>query len=581
MALSQPELDGTIGAGLDPCFARQLRFKLLPCQSAVVTFIFGEALSEQELHELVVRYSSGAALDAAFAEASLGWKESLGGLRVTSASPEIDRMINGWLPYQALSSRILGRTAFYQSSGAYGFRDQLQDAGNLCLLWPELTRRQILLHAGHQFEEGDVLHWWHGPPVERGVRTRFSDDLLWLPYVTYQYMQCTGDVQVLDAVAPFLKGPELDAAEQECYLKPCVSSEQGSVFEHCCRALDRSLTAGRHGLPLMGSGDWNDGMNRVGSDGRGESVWLGFFLYQILEWFIPLARQRGDALRADRYALYRKGVRQQLDIAGWDGNWYRRAYYDNGTPLGTRDAAECRIDGLVQAWAVLSDGAPANRAAQAMDAVERQLVNEADGLIRLLTPPFVNAPEDPGYIKGYVAGVRENGGQYTHAACWMVAAMAKLGRRDRALQLLIMLSPTWHTRNAEQVERYRVEPYVIAADIYGAEPHVGLGGWTWYTGSAGLAYRIAVESVLGLRLEGGRNLLLSPCVPDDWPDYYMEYRIPGSITRYIIDVRNPHGRTESVVGATIDGVALQPSRGIARVPVTDDGASHRVVITLG
>src|SRR5690606_15994529 len=394
-----------------------------------------------------------------------------------------------------------------------------------------IPRRQILLHAAHQFVEGDVLHWWH-PPASRGIRTRFSDDLLWLPYAACVYVNATGDDALLDEQAPFLTARALEPGEDEVFLEPADSGERGSVYEHCCRALDRSLTRGAHGLPLIGTGDWNDGMNRVGREGRGESVWLGFFLCHVLDAFVPICRQRGDDARAERYAAHRAALAAALEDAGWDGEWYRRAFYDDGTPLGSAASDECRIDAIAQAWAVLSGVAAPVRARQALDAVDRHLVVERDGVIRLLTPPFDRTPKDPGYIKGYLPGVRENGGQYTHGALWVVAAFAALGRADRAARLLEMLSPVSHARTPEQVERYKVEPYVIAADVYAAEPHVGRGGWTWYTGSAGWLFRVGLESVLGLRVVRGREVVLRPCIPADWPGFTLRWRVPDGATVY-------------------------------------------------
>lgn len=580
-ALQQPQLDGAQGEGFDACFARQLLFTLAPGASSTFDVALGEAVGEAELEALTQRYATQQAISAALETVVKFWRDQLGRIRVRSPSPELDHMINGWLPYQALSCRIWGRTAYYQSSGAYGFRDQLQDAGNLCLLWPARTRHQILLHARHQFEEGDVLHWWHAEPVERGIRTRFSDDLLWLPYVTGQYLDRSGDASILDESVPFLAAAGLDPGEEERYLKAQWSATPANLYEHCCRALDRSLTQGAHRLPLMGTGDWNDGMNRVGREGRGESVWLGFFLCGLLERFTPLAQARGDKDRAERYSAYRSALVDALNDTGWDGQWYRRAYYDDGTPLGTHEAAECRIDGLVQAWAAMSGIAPPERSGQAMSALESHLVDEASGLIRLLTPPFVNAAEDPGYIKGYVAGVRENGGQYTHATCWMIAAAAQLGLRDRAARWLAMISPLAHTRRAALLARYKVEPYVIVADIYAARPHVGRGGWTWYTGSAGLGYRIALESILGLRIAEGRVLELRPCVPDDWPHYEIEYQAPDSESRYQIHIRNPDACSEAVIAASVDGAPLSVSDGMLRLELATDGEIHQVAVTLG
>ncbi|WP_051749181.1 GH36-type glycosyl hydrolase domain-containing protein [Nevskia soli] len=580
-ALRSPGLDGSCGDGLDPCFARRLRFDLMAGETVTWNILLGEAMGETELDALLDNYRDNAAVAAALDQVVQSWRERLNAIRVHTPSTSIDRMINGWLPYQALSCRINGRTAFYQSSGAYGYRDQLQDAGNLCLLWPELTRQQILLHARHQFTEGDVLHWWHAEPMERGIRTRFSDDLLWLPYVAGQYLERTGDFSILDEPVPFLRAPPLAEGQEESNLKAGITVDRATLYEHCCRALDRSLTQGEHGLPLMGAGDWNDGMNRVGHKGRGESVWLGFFLIVLLDAFIPLVRQRGEPGRLARYVAYREQLLTHLNGAGWDGKWYRRAYYDDGTPLGTGEAGECRIDGLSQAWSVLSAVAPTVRGVQAMRELESQLVAASDGLIRLLTPPFVKTRDDPGYIKGYVAGVRENGGQYTHAACWMIEAAARLGWRDRAASWLAMIAPLQHAQNQRSVERYKVEPYVIAADIYGARPHIGRGGWTWYTGSAALAYRVALEAVLGLRLENGRTLVLKPCVPDEWPEYRIEFRAPAGGAQYLIDVVNPRGCTESIIGAIMDGQALEIVSGTVRVPLDTAGERHHMFVTLG
>jgi cyclic beta-1,2-glucan synthetase len=413
------------------------------------------------------------------------------------------------------------------------------------------------------------------------MRTRFSDDLLWLPYLTAFYVRTTGDWPILDESAGFLTARTLEPGEDEAYLIPQPSGESSDVYTHCCRALDRSLTQGAHGLPLMGTGDWNDGMNRVGREGPGESVWVGFFLYRILDDFIPICERRGDQARAQRYRIYQTNLRSALNDAGWDGSWYRRAYYDDGTPLGSAQNDECRIDALAQAWAVLSKAAPPERAAQAMDAVEQHLVSRDAGLIRLLTPPFDRDAHDPGYIKGYTPGIRENGGQYTHAAIWVVQALAELGRRERAAAYLEMLGPISHTRTPEQVAIYQVEPYVVAADIYGVSPHVGRGGWTWYTGSAGWMYRVAIESVLGFRLEGGDTLLLQPCIPDDWPEFRITFRPTDGKTHYEIVVRNPTGCAATVQSVTMDGKSGIIEAGSARIPLMADGSVHTVVVVLG
>jgi N,N'-diacetylchitobiose phosphorylase len=504
----------------------------------------------------------------------------LAGVQIATPSPVLDLMVNGWLAYQNLSCRMWGRSAYYQSGGAFGFRDQLQDSAALLYLDPSITRAQILLHAAHQFVEGDVMHWWH-PPTSKGIRTRFSDDLLWLPYITAFYVARTGDTGVLDAEAPFVTGPELESDEDERFMVPENSGLVGSVYEHCCLAIDRSLTAGVHGIPLMGSGDWNDGMNRVGREGRGESVWLGFFLFAILDDFIPLAESRDDAERAARYREYRDRLGESLNDAGWDGGWYRRAFYDDGTPLGTASGDECRIDAIAQAWSVLSGAAPAERAEIALDAAEQHLVREEEKLIRLLTPPFDNTENDPGYIKGYLPGIRENGGQYTHGALWVVRALAELGRAERATKLLEMLSPITHGRTPSEVEVYRAEPYVIAADVYSVAPHVGRGGWTWYTGSAGWMYRVALESLLGLTIVGGSRLELRPCVPESWPGFTVRMRLPDGRTRYEI-VLTRAGAGASTTQLHVDGELLADAveNGAASIALVRDGGAHLLQISL-
>jgi cyclic beta-1,2-glucan synthetase len=577
--LRKERLDGATGTGLDPCAALQVPLVIAPGETAEVAFLLGETEDEAAARAILAKYREADAVGAALEEVTGFWTDLVGAVQVRTPSPELDVMVNGWLAYQNLGCRVWGRTAFYQSGGAFGFRDQLQDSSALVYLRPELTRRQIVLHASHQFVEGDVLHWWH-PPLSKGIRTRFADDLLWLPYITAFYVSATGDDGVLDESAPFVTAEQLAPGEDETFLFPDDSGQRASVYEHCCRSIDRSLTRGAHGLPLMGTGDWNDGMNRVGREGRGESVWLGFFLAGILDDFIPVCEARGDAERAERYRAYRCGLGQALNAEGqgWDGGWYRRAYYDNGAPLGSAANDECRIDAIAQAWAVLSGVAPPERAEQALDAMERHLVSERDGIIRLLTPAFDRTPHDPGYIKGYLPGVRENGGQYTHAALWAVRALAQAGRTERAARLLEMVSPVTHGRTPDEVAAYQAEPYVIAADVYGVEPHVGRGGWTWYTGSAGWMFRVALESVLGITLSGGDALVVHPCVPRGWDGFTVRYRLPDGATTYELVVTRGAG---AGIHGTVDGQPLASADGALRIPLASGGGTHRVEVVLG
>ncbi len=578
------ELDPRTGAGFESCAAFVRTVTIAPGETRSFRWLLGQVAQAGDIPRLINRYGSAEGSAAALEDSTSFWKTLTSRLQIRTPRPEIDRMVNGWLPYQNLSCRIWGRSAFYQSGGAYGFRDQLQDAAAFAATWPHFLREQILLHAAHQFEEGDVMHWWH-PLKSRGVRTRFSDDLLWLPYVTLDYLAATGDREILDEQVGYVIGPDVPSDADEVYIEPAVAALEESLYEHCGRAIDRSLTKGRHGLPLIGSGDWNDGMNRVGCEGKGESVWLGFFLFDVLRRFIPVCEARGDTARANEYRSFVDELEVSLNDAGWDGEWYRRAFYDDGAVIGSAHSDEAKIDALVQAWSVISRAAPKDRARQALDAMEHRLVSEHDGIIRLLSPPFDRTDHDPGYIKGYVPGVRENGGQYTHAALWAVKALAEDRRCERAANLLAMLSPISHARSSDDVARYQVEPYVIAADVYGEPPHVGRGGWTWYTGSAGWMHRVAVESILGFRVVEGEALEIDPCIPSSWSEFELHYRHPATGTAYDIRVENPPSEKGSasdrrVTSVKLNGVEVEAVGGKARIPLADDGLRHRVEIRL-
>jgi cyclic beta-1,2-glucan synthetase len=567
-------LSGRVGAGLDPCGALQTTVELSPGRRAEVLFLLGEADSAEEAKELVRRYRR-ANLDALLEEVERMWDDILGALQIRTPDRSMDILVNRWLLYQTLACRVWARSAFYQAGGAYGFRDQLQDSMALTVARREITREQILRSAARQFTEGDVQHWWH-PPSGIGVRTRMSDDRLWLPYALVHYLEVTGDRAILDAPIPFLAGPPLAEGEHEKYFLPSVSPETATLFEHCARALDRSLAVGAHGLPLMGTGDWNDGMNRVGHLGRGESVWLGWFLHTVLWEFARIAEARGEKERAQAWREHVQKIEIALERDGWDGDWYRRAFFDDGTPIGSAQNAECRIDSIAQSWGVLSGAAERGRAVRAMAALEEYLVRRGDGLVLLFTPPFDKTPLDPGYIKGYVPGVRENGGQYTHAAIWAVCAFAALGDGDKAGELFSILNPINHAGTRAGLYRYKVEPYVAAADIYAEIPHVGRGGWTWYTGSAGWMYRAAVEWILGFRLRE-LSLHLDPCIPRAWPGYEISFRYHSS--RYELEVQNPYGVTRGVSRVEVDG---EPVEGGAReIPLSNDGKTHRIVVVLG
>jgi cyclic beta-1,2-glucan glucanotransferase len=566
-------LSKRVGAGLDPCAALQTGLELRPGGRAEVVFFLGQGESREDARELIDRYR-GADLDGVLREVTKRWDDVLGTVQITTPEPSMDILLNRWLLYQTLSCRVWARGAFYQMSGAYGFRDQLQDVLALTVAQRDITRRHLLRAATRQFVQGDVQHWWH-PPSGRGVRTRISDDLLWLPYAAIHFIEVTGDMTVLDEVVPFLDGDALAEGQNESYFQPRVSEACATLFEHCARALDRSLVVGSHGLPLIGTGDWNDGMNRIGQQGKGESVWLGWFLHTILWEFAKVADARGEHRRAETWRLHVSALKAALEREAWDGEWYRRAYFDDGTPLGSATNSECRIDSIAQSWGVISGAAEPGRGARAMAAVEQQLVRRPEGLVLLLTPPFNRTAHDPGYIKAYVPGVRENGGQYTHAAVWTVLAFAALSDGDKAAELFRMLNPINHSASRATVQRYKVEPYVVAGDVYSEPPHVGRGGWTWYTGSAGWLYRAALEWILGFRMRGS-VLSIDPCIPRNWPRYSISFRYHSAV--YEIRVENPSSVSRGVARIELDGKVLA---GAANIPLADDGTKHQVLILLG
>jgi cellobiose phosphorylase len=569
-AMKRYRLSGRVGAGLDPCAAIQVPVELADGQEREIIFRLGAGLNAGDAGNLIRRYGGSSAARNVLEEVWKFWKRTLGTIHVETPDQSINMLVNGWLMYQTLACRIWARSGYYQSGGAFGFRDQLQDVMALIHVSPNLVREHILLCASRQFKEGDVQHWWH-PPSGRGVRTHCSDDYLWLPLVTSRYVLHTGDTGVLDESVTFLSGRPLKPEDDSYYDLP-GQSVAASLYVHCVRAIQKSLCVGEHGLPFIGTGDWNDGMNMVGNEGKGESVWLGFFLYEVLIQFSKVAQLHGDIPMVDRCKLFAASLQKNLEKNGWDGEWYLRAWFDDGSPLGSAKNPECQIDSISQSWSVLSGAGDANRSRIAMDSVSKHLVNLKSNLIQLLNPPFDKSAMNPGYIKGYVPGVRENGGQYTHAAIWAAMAYAKLGDTNHAWELLTMINPINHAITPDEIAKYKVEPYVIAADVYAVAPHIGRGGWTWYTGSAGLMYRLIVESLLGLRLEIDK-LFIVPCLPANWESFIVHYRYRETIYHITIKQITDIDRK---IWIMIDSAESDKDF----IPLIDDRQEHSVEIRL-
>ena len=570
--------DNDVKTGGDPCASFKREITLEPGEEQTWIVLMGQTSDRENGEQLIQQYQSAEQVEQAFRKVTESWEDRLNRIRVHTPDDSLNQMMNGWLMYQNIACRMWSRTGFYQAGGAYGFRDQLQDAMAAFYSDPDMTRDQILLHASRQFPEGDVQHWWH-PPTGRGVRTNISDDKLWLPYVVDFYIESSGDLEILNEEIPYLDARALDEREDEAYLHPETSSRKDSLYEHCERAIDDALETGEHGLPLIGTGDWNDGMNRVGHEGKGESVWLGFFLHTILKKFTKYSHDMGDTKRAETYEEQARALATRLNDEGWDGKWFLRAFYDDGTPMGSAKNEECRIDAISQAWSVISEAANPEKGRMALEALEEHLISKEDQLIRLLTPPFDQSDQDPGYIKGYVPGVRENGGQYTHAATWAIKAFAESGFGNKAVEYMHMINPINHALNQEKASVYKAEPYAVAADIYGESPLVGRGGWTWYTGSAGWMYRVTLESILGVRVRGD-TLIIQPAISSDWDSYSVDWTLRDGETVYEVEVGNPSGLQTGALEGTVDDNPVHFPEGPAKINLEKDQQRHVVDLRL-
>ena len=575
--IRRESLSNTVGIGYNPCSVINIQVTIPAGRQKDIVFLLGEGNTVEECKILVDNYKDIAASKAALERVEEFWSGKLSTIQIETPDNSMNYMMNSWLMYQTIACRIWGRAGFYQVGGAFGARDQMQDAINAIYHMPEKARKQIIRNCRHQYREGDIQHWWHpvpGSDIHKGIRSRYSDDLLWLPLGVAKYVSVTGDESILEEKVPFIESPILRDDERERYEVPKLSKDVGTVYEHCIRAIERSLALGERGLPLMGGGDWNDGMNKVGHKGSGESVWMGWFLATVLKDFIPICDKMKDFERSNRYKQHISKLKEGLEHNGWDGEWYRRAYFDNGTPIGSKENSECTIDSITQSWSVISTLGDKVRAKMALESAEKYLVNRKDGIIALLTPPFDDVDLDPGYIKSYVPGIRENGGQYTHAAAWLIKAFAMLGHGDKAYDLFRMINPINHTRSSIECAKYGVEPYVVAADVYTNPQHMGRGGWTWYTGSSGWLYRVGLEDILGFSIEENK-ILLDPCIPRDWSGFKIKYRYKN--TSYEIEVKNPDGVCKGISSIYMDGERVDNGY----VELVDDGADHLITVEMG
>ena len=571
--LKKVSLNNQNSLGKKACIAYEIEIVLESFETKEISLILGAEEETMDCKTIAYKYQKLANCKQELDKTQNFWKEFLGRLQVYTPLESTNILLNGWVTYQMITSRLFGKTGYYQSGGAYGFRDQLQDTLGLKYLEPEVLKQQIILHSKHQFVEGDVEHWWHNEN-QRGIRTRFSDDLLWLAYAVIEYINFTGDNTILEIQTPYLEGAILEENQDERYEKYLSSKQEGSIYEHCIKAIERSFCFGENGLPKIGSGDWNDGFSTVGNKGKGESVWLGFFLSLILENFIPICKQRGEEAKAQKYEEIKNQLKKALNTNGWDGRWYKRAFMDDGNVLGSMENEECRIDSIAQSWSVISKVGDNDKKYISMESLENHLIDRENGIIKLLDPPFEKSALEPGYIKAYLPGVRENGGQYTHSSVWVIIAEAMLGFGDKALELYRMINPIEHARTKEASKKYKVEPYVIAADVYGSGNLAGRGGWTWYTGSASWYYKAGIENILGLNIEKG-YLKIEPCIPKDWKEYKMKYKWKES--EYHILVKNPNGKNvfeDGISKVFLNGnevdnfIKLDGSRNIYQIEIT-------------